>query len=121
MDVDLAMTHSLLLWPFWSLGLGYLAALAFKRKTAWRQYALIVALGILAHIVGDLITNYGTMIWAPLSDARVAWGTTFIIDLWFSGIILAGLVASRIWKRSALPTVILWHRCRSRPRARSRC
>ena len=72
----------------------------------FRSYALIVALGILAHIVGDLITNYGTMIWAPLSDARVAWGTTFIIDLWFSGIILAGLVASRIWKRLALPAAL---------------
>ena len=40
---------------------------------------------------------------APLSDARYAWGTTFIIDLWFSGIILAGLVASLAWRGSRLP------------------
>ena len=30
------------------------------------------------------------MILAPFSDWRAAIGTTFIIDLWFSGIILAG-------------------------------
>jgi inner membrane protein len=47
-----------------------------------------MALG--AHIVGDLITGFGTIVFAPLSDWRAALGTTFIIDLWFSGIILAG-------------------------------
>jgi len=63
-------------------------------------------LAIGSHIVGDLITSFGTLIYAPLSDARVAWGTTFIIDLWFSGIILAGLAASWAWRRSRVPAVI---------------
>jgi inner membrane protein len=99
-------THSLLLWPLWALLLAGLAAWAFRRPNAWRTYAGVAALGILAHIAGDLITSYGTMIWTPFSDARVAWGTTFIIDLWFSGIILAGLFASIAWKQSRVPAVM---------------
>jgi len=58
-----------------------------------------------AHIVGDLITSFGTMILAPLSDWRAGIGTTFIIDLWFSGIILAGLVLSILFRRTRIPAV----------------
>ena len=100
------LTHSLLMMPLWALLLAGLAALCFRRPGAWRNYAGVAALGIVAHILGDLITNYGTMIFAPFSDRRVAWGTTFIIDLWFSGIILAGLAASLVWKGSRRPAII---------------
>jgi len=54
-------------------------------RALWRH-----GLSIGAHIAGDVITSYGTMLLAPLSDWRAAIGTTFIIDLWFSGIIVAG-------------------------------
>jgi len=40
-----------------------------------------------------------------VSDARYAWGTTFIIDLWFTGIILAGLLVSLAWRHSRVPAV----------------
>jgi inner membrane protein len=42
---------------------------------------------------------------APFSDWRAGIGTTFIIDLWFSGIILAGLIASAFLYRSRAPAV----------------
>src|SRR5262249_58193310 len=71
----------------------------------WRAYFGIIAMGIGAHIAGDVITSYGTMIFAPFSSARFALGTTFIIDLWFSGIIVAGLVACGLWRKSALPAM----------------
>jgi inner membrane protein len=57
------------------------------------------------HILGDLITSYGTMVFAPLSDARYAWNTTFIIDLWFTAAIVAGLALSWLWRRSRVPAV----------------
>ena len=53
---------------------------------------------------GD-ITGFGTMVLAPFSDYRAALGTTFIIDLWLSGIIVAGLVASIFLRRSRIPSV----------------
>jgi inner membrane protein len=45
------------------------------------------------------------MVFWPLSDARMGLGTTFIIDLWFTGIILAGLAASLAWRRTPVPAV----------------
>ena len=45
------------------------------------------------------------MIFEPFSAWRAALGTTFIIDLWFSGIILAGLAFSALFFRSRIPAV----------------
>jgi inner membrane protein len=45
------------------------------------------------------------MVFTPLSTWRAALGTTFIIDLWFSGIILAGLALSVLLRKSRLPAV----------------
>jgi inner membrane protein len=100
------VTHSLLLLPFWALLLALLAARIWPHRQGWRAYYGLAAMGLAAHIVGDLITSYGTMVFAPLSAARFAWNTTFIIDLWFSGIILAGLLASLVWRRSRIPAVV---------------
>jgi inner membrane protein len=98
------VTHSILVLPLWAFLLAWcLSKIDRGRRTSWRHWIGVCALGVGAHIVGDLITSFGTMIYAPLSDARVAWSTTFIIDLWFSGIIVAGLVASAIFRRSRMP------------------
>ena len=100
------VTHSIFMLPLWALLLAWcLSKLARGRNTTWRDWIGVCALGVGAHIVGDLITSFGTMIYAPLSDTRVAWSTTFIIDLWFSGIIVAGLVASAVFRRSRAPAI----------------
>ena len=100
-------THSLLLLPLWALPLSWLLAKVLREpdgKTAgWRALYGVTALSIGAHILGDLITSFGTIVFAPFSYERYGWGTTFIIDLWFSGIILAGLAASLFWRRSRAP------------------
>ncbi len=97
------VTHSLVMLPLWALLLSFLAALVFRHPRGWKAYIGVAAIGVLAHITGDLITSFGTMVFSPFSDARYAWGTTFIIDLWFSGIILAGLALSAVWKSSRVP------------------
>ena len=100
------VTHSILLLPVWAVLLAWIMAKIDRGKAVtWRDYLGVCALGVGVHIVGDLITSFGTMIYAPLSDARVAWNTTFIIDLWFSGIIVAGLLGSLVWRRSRVPAV----------------
>ncbi|HEX2226945.1 MAG TPA: metal-dependent hydrolase [Candidatus Binatia bacterium] len=101
------VTHSMILAPLWAYLLACLFARMHRRKpVSWRDYFGVCLLAILMHIVGDLITSFGTMIYAPFSDARVAWHTTFIIDLWFSGIIVAGLAAAWVWRRSRVPAAI---------------
>ena len=97
------VTHSFLLLPLWAVLLAWLMGLATRKRAAWRSYLLVCALGIGIHILGDWITSFGTMFLAPLSRTRFALGTTFIIDLVFTGIILAGLLASLLWRRSRIP------------------
>ncbi len=98
-------THSILLAPLWAILVAWLLAKILREPRGWRALYAVSALGIYAHIAGDLITSFGTMILAPLSNARFAWGTTFIIDAWFSGIILAGLLASAFYYRSRMPSI----------------
>ncbi len=88
------VTHSLVLLPLWA-GAGALL-LHYVSRHRWPLGELfrLLLLTIGLHILGDLITAYGTRIWMPLSTARVGWDTTFIIDLVFTGIIVAGLLAS---------------------------
>ncbi len=98
-------THSLILLPAWALLYSWILAKLLREPRGWRALYGVTALALLAHIVGDLITSFGTIVLAPLSDWRAAIGTTFIIDLWFSGIILAGLVFSAFFYRSKFPAV----------------
>lgn len=100
------VTHSLLLLPLWGLVLGWIWSRLRRRREAWATYALVAGLGVGMHILGDLITSFGTMIFAPFSDMRVAWNTTFIIDLWLSGLVVAGLVASAFFRRTRLPALL---------------
>lgn len=97
------VTHSFLLLPVWTVLLALMMALATRKLPAWRSYLLMCALGIGIHILGDWITSFGTMFLAPLSHARFALGTTFIIDLLFTGIIAAGLLGSLLWRKSRIP------------------
>jgi inner membrane protein len=99
------VTHSLVLLPAWALLVSWILAKILREPGGWRALYGVTALALFAHIVGDLITSFGTMILAPLSDWRSALGTTFIIDLWFSGIILAGLVLSAVFFKSRIPAV----------------
>ncbi len=98
-------THSLVMLPLWAWLLAWIAARLMRDPRGARPYFAVCAMGIGIHIAGDVITSYGTMIFAPLSDARFALGTTFVIDLVFSGIILAGLAASWLWRASRVPAL----------------
>jgi inner membrane protein len=97
------VTHSILLLPLWALLYSWLLAKILRDPGGWRPLYGVTAMALGAHIVGDLITSFGTIILAPLSTWRAGIGTTFIIDLWLSGIIVAGLAASAIWRRTKLP------------------
>lgn len=100
------ITHSVILLPLWALGLSLLFMLLARGKYSWRAFAGVVGLGIGMHILGDVITAFGTMVLAPFSNLRLQLPTTFIIDPYFTAIIVGGLVASFIWTRTRKPAVI---------------
>ncbi len=115
------ITHSILLLPFWAILLSFLFAFILKYKVflnnhneelptfslrTFIELYLISIFGIIAHILADLITTYGTMILSPYSNEKFAYGSVFIIDLIFTGIIVAGILISKfITKYSLAPKI----------------
>lgn len=93
LNLHRGVTHSLVMLPVWALGLGWLTARFWPRRRgerAWQDAALIVAIGIGIHILGDLITDFGTQLFAPLSSAPLAFPATFILNPWISLLLVAG-------------------------------
>jgi len=87
-----SLTHSLIMLPIWSV----LLALATGAIARWRKWDAptfpkltgLYAVGILSHILLDLVTTFGTMVWSPLEWSRPAWDILFIIDFTFTAILL---------------------------------
>ncbi|MBI3092424.1 MAG: metal-dependent hydrolase [Candidatus Tectomicrobia bacterium] len=74
-----------------------LAALARWRWStqAWWKLWVVFYLGLLSHILLDLLTSFGTLIFTPFSSARYSLDALFIIDLSFTGICVATLLLTR--------------------------
>lgn len=98
-DWHRSLTHSFIMLPLWALLLGLIYAFICNNKDQWREATLISAVAIFSHILSDTITSWGTQIFAPLSTSRITLGTTFVIDPYFTLIVLSGLLIS-IYRRS---------------------
>ncbi len=87
-----SITHSLAMLPLWALLLaGITRAFCKWRKWEAPSFAAlsgIYGIGILSHILLDLVTSFGTMIWSPLQWSRPAWDLLFIVDFTFTAILL---------------------------------
>jgi membrane-bound metal-dependent hydrolase YbcI (DUF457 family) len=98
-----SITHSLLCLPVFALLLAALTGWVAR----WRKWdtpsflALtgIYAAGILSHILLDLVTSFGTMVWSPLKWSRPAWDLIFIVDFTFTGILLVPQILAWVQER----------------------
>ena len=74
-----SFTHSALLLPLWA---ALVAAVfwAFARRSRFGVLWLAAGAGLVSHLFLDWITNYGTMLLWPASDARFALSWVFILD-----------------------------------------
>jgi len=105
------VTHSFVCLPVFAFLLAWLTRwiarlLKLESPNFW-LLTLIYAVGVASHIILDAMTSFGTRIWAPISEKRVAWDMLFIIDFTFTAIVL-------------LPQVASWvHSDRARRRSRS--
>ena len=102
-----SITHSFILLPLWAVLAGVMLSLLFRQRDEWRYLSLLAGVSMIAHIASDLITVYGTQILAPLSTWRASMGTTFIIDPWFTLIVLLGFIAGFGHTRDHLPRASL--------------
>src|SRR5262249_30015989 len=96
-------THSLLCLPIFAL---LLAAFTrwISRKLNWDAPSLallsiIYGVGILSHILLDLVTSFGTMIWSPLQWSRPAWDLIFIIDFTLAAILLVPQILAWVYSK----------------------
>jgi inner membrane protein len=107
--VHRGITHSLLVAPLWAALVAVAGAAMFRttrrQRGGWKGFYLVALAAIALHIAGDWITQFGTMLLQPLSDRRFGLGAMFIIDLAFTGLLLAGLVACALWPARRAPAV----------------
>jgi len=98
-----SITHSLLLLPVWALLLaGITRVFANSRKWEAPSFAAlagIYAVGIFSHILLDLVTSFGTMIWSPLQWSRPAWDLIFIVDFTLTAILLVPQLLAWVYAR----------------------
>ena len=89
-------THSLIFIPFGALicALVLHFIIGRRRGLSFRQTWLFCTLGYATHALLDACTTYGTMLFWPFSDARIAWNTISIIDPLFTIPILIGVLLS---------------------------
>lgn len=87
-----SITHSLVCLPLFALALAGLTRLLVRRfkwdAPGFLALTGIYAVGILSHILLDLVTTFGTMIWSPIKWSRPAWDLIFIVDFTFTAILL---------------------------------
>ena len=73
-------THSLLLIPLAGLLLAALLYLLVRKQCNFKQTYLYVTLGYASHGILDACTTYGTQLFWPFSNERVAWNLISVID-----------------------------------------
>jgi membrane-bound metal-dependent hydrolase YbcI (DUF457 family) len=98
-----SITHSLVCLPFFAIALAALTRW-FVRWRKWEPPSFgalvaIYAVGILSHILLDLVTSFGTMIWSPVKWSRPAWDLIFIIDFTLTAIFLAPQILAWVYAK----------------------
>jgi len=68
---------SILLAPL----MGYLLSIFYRKKEAnWKEWTFMCFLSLVTHPMLDAFTNYGTQLFLPFSNYRVAINSIFIVD-----------------------------------------
>jgi len=96
------LTHSLLFAPILAL----LPAMIFFKLGKLKNFGTLWVcglIGILLHIFFDLITPFGTQLFAPFSTARFSLDMMFIIDPFFTGVLGLTLLFGKIFKPRRRP------------------
>ncbi len=98
-----SITHSLVCLPIFAVALAALT----RWFVRWRKWdapsfgvlIVVYAVGILSHILLDLVTSFGTMVWSPVKWSRPAWDLIFIIDFTLSAILLVPQIVAWVYAR----------------------
>jgi membrane-bound metal-dependent hydrolase YbcI (DUF457 family) len=118
-----AITHSFVALPFFAAILAWLtlAGVGFLRRRHPRFYdleapslgmlAIIYGVAIASHILLDGLTSFGTRMWFPVSQQRVAWDWLFIIDFCFTSLVLLPQIVAWIYtdrQKASKRAAVMW-------------
>jgi membrane-bound metal-dependent hydrolase YbcI (DUF457 family) len=101
-ELHRGFTHSFVCLPVFALALAGLTRWFCRWRgiacPSWSRLALIYAISLAIHIVLDLTTSFGTLIWSPVSNARAAWDMTFILDFLLTATLLVPQMAAWVYR-----------------------
>jgi membrane-bound metal-dependent hydrolase YbcI (DUF457 family) len=118
-----AITHSFVALPFFAVLLAWLTLVGagfLKKKYArfhdletppWSMLTIIYGIAIASHILLDGLTSFGTRMWFPISQQRIAWDWLFIIDFCFTALVLLPQIAAWIYadrQRASKRAAAMW-------------
>ena len=87
-------SHALVFVPFGALLVAWPLYFFARKSLSWRQTYLACLAGYATHGLLDACTSYGTQLFWPFSDARVAWNNSSIVDPLFTLPVLALVIAA---------------------------
>jgi len=109
------VTHSLVLLPVWALLLAAMARpIALRLGWASPSFARLtgfIAFGLGTHLLLDVVTNFGTMLWSPVNYSRPALDWVFIVDLTVTALALLPQLAEWCYRepdKFARRGILVW-------------
>lgn len=96
-------THSLLFIPFGALICAIVFYYLFARKfsLSFKQTYMYSFLGYATHGLIDSLTTYGTLLFWPFTDDRIAWSTVSVIDPMFTVPVLVFIIVAAVKKNKS--------------------
>ena len=92
-------SHALLLAPV----LAGITTAGFMLRKSLRPHALLIYLlcliAVFSHIFLDACTSYGTLLLWPFAEQRAALDLVAVVDVFFTGILVAGVIVA--WRRKS--------------------
>src|SRR5438270_10553254 len=78
-----SITHSLVLLPLWALLLAWITR-AFANSRKWEAASFLAvtgfyAVGVLSHMLLDLVTSFCSLIWSSLQWLRIVWDVILFV------------------------------------------
>ena len=95
-------THALLFIPFGAAFVACACHWMVRGRLSFKESYLACLLGYATHGLLDACTSYGTQLFWPLSDMRVAWNNVSVVDPLFTLPLAAFVVAAAFWRRPRL-------------------
>ena len=102
-------THALIFIPFGAALVAAVLQKILRLGLSWRQAYIACLFGYATHGLLDACTSYGTQLFWPFSDTRIAWNNISVVDPLFTLPLLVLVILSiRRRKRSFALGAIVW-------------